>query len=302
MAVFDIDKNKVDKDVSEAAFSLPNCTKKFCDIPFLNQSVLKGEQFDGLGKNLEKVISIDKSQKPVDVSKILKEREADILINFLPTGSQKATEYYAKQALAAKCGFINGIPVFIASNPTWEKKFRNKNLPVAGDDIKSQIGATILHRSLVNLLVNRGVSIDESYQLNVGGNSDFINLSEHSRLESKIISKTKSVQSVIPYESKIIVANPQYVSFLNDTKIGYINIKGKNFGGLPVSIELKLTVEDSPNSAGIMIDVIRTLKIAKDRGNGGARDEICSYFFKHPPNQLDDYSALLALEEFVRHE
>ena len=299
VAVFDIDKNKVGKDISEAIFSKPNCTKKICKIPYLNQPVLKGSEYDSIGENLKNVISVDKTQKSVNVSNILKERQADMLINFLPTGSQKATEYYAKQALSANCGFINAIPVFIASNPNWEKKFRDKNLPIVGDDIKSQIGATILHRSLVSLLAKRGVSVDDSYQLNIGGNTDFINLSEPSRLKSKIISKTESVRSATPYNDNIIVANPQYVPYLNDTKICYININGKNFGNLPVSIELKLTVEDSPNSAGIMVDVIRSLKVAKDNGIGGARDEICSYFFKHPPHQMDDNSALIGLRKFL---
>jgi len=299
VAAFDVDKNKVGKDLSEVIYAPPNCTVKFCDVPHLGVKVCKGPVLDGLGGNLKDIITVDPQQKEVDVASVLKENKAEILINFLPTGSKYATEYYANQALIAGCAFINAIPEFIASNKQWETKFRDAGLPVAGDDIKSQIGATILHRVIVDLLTKRGVQIDSNYQINLGGNTDFLNLSEKSRLESKLISKNDAVRCLIPYDGHTHVTPPLYNASKQDTKICHISIQGKNFGSCPLSIDLKLTVEDSPNSAGIMIDVIRAMKIAKDKGSSGAVNEVCSYCFKHPPKQPSDYEAYQLMEDFI---
>lgn len=299
VAAFDVNATKVGKDLSEAIFAFPNCAEKFCDVPRLGVTVMKGPIMDGLGNNLKELITTDPGQNDVDVAAILRETKAEILINYLPTGSQKATEYYANQALNAGCAFINAIPEFIASNKNWEEKFRKANLPIAGDDVKSQLGATILHRAIVDLMVKRGVLIENNYQINLGGNTDFLNLAEEARIESKQISKNEAVKSIIPYDGHTLVTLPLYTSSHQDTKICYINIDGKNFGNCPLSIDIKLKVEDSPNSAGVMVDIIRTMKIAQNRGLSGSVNEVCSFCFKRPPSQITDNEAYYLMENFI---
>jgi myo-inositol-1-phosphate synthase len=299
VAAFDVDKNKVGKDLSEAIFTKPNCAMKFCDVPNLGVRVERGPLLDGLGEKLRKVIPIDTHQKEMNVANVLRETNAEFLINFLPTGSKKASEFYAEQALIAGCGFINAIPEFIASDAKWGEKFKNAGLPLAGDDIKSQVGATIVHRTLIDLFIKRGVKIEESYQLNIGGNTDFYNLSEETRAESKLTCKYSAIQSLIPYKTSVIVAPPNYVNFLGDNKICYIRLKGRKFGMTPITIDLKMSVEDSPNSAGVIIDVIRAMKIALDRGISGPLIDICAYYFKNPPVQYPDDEAYRKVKKFV---
>lgn len=299
VAAFDVDRNKVGKDLSEAIFTKPNCTLKFCEVPHLGVKVERGPLLDGLGNNLKKVIPVDPHQKEVDIADILKERDADILINYLPTGSKKASEFYAEQALIAGCGFINAIPEYIAANPKWGKKFKNAKLPLAGDDIKSQLGSTILHRALIDLFIKRGVMIEESYQLNIGGNTDFYNLLEETRSASKLKCKNAAIQNLTPYKTSVIVAPSTYIESRGDNKICYINLKGRIFGGAPVTIDVKLNVEDSPDSAGVMIDVIRAMKVAIDRGLSGPLIDICAYYFKNPPKQCPDEEAYRKVKRFI---
>ena len=299
VAAFDVDANKVGKDLAEAIFTPPNCTVKFCDVPKLGVEVMMGPVLDGLGKYLTPVIPVDRSRKPVDVAKVLEETGAEILINYLPVGSYHGTRFYASEAVKAGCGFINCIPEFIVSDREWGRKFEEAGLPCAGDDIKSQVGATILHRTLTKLLVDRGVKIEESYQLNIGGNTDFLNMLEEERLSSKRVSKTEAVSSQIPYEVPLRIGPSDYVPFLRDRKICYIYIKGRKFGDVPLYIDVKLSVEDSPNSAGVVIDAIRAVKLALDRGVAGPLTSVSAYFFKHPPVQMSDEEARRAVEEFI---
>ncbi len=299
VAAFDIDARKVGKDLSEAIFTEPNCTVKFADVPELGVEVQKGPVLDGIGKYLKEVIPVDKKQEEVDVAEVLEESGAEILVNFLPVGSEKATRFYAEQAIKAGCAFVNCIPVFIASDPEWQKKFEEAGLPVAGDDIKSQVGATIVHRVLAKLFVDRGVKIEESYQLNIGGNTDFYNMLQEERLASKRHSKTEAVQSLIPYKVPLRIGPSDYVDFLNDTKVCYIYIRGTKFGGVPIELDLKLRVIDSPNSAGVAVDAIRATKIALDRGIAGPLISVSAYCFKHPPEQYPDSVAKKMLEEFA---
>lgn len=299
VAAFDIDKNKVGKDLSDAIFTFPNCTTKFCEVPHLGVIVSRGHVFDGLGENLKEVVPVNSSQDGVDVAKVLKESGAEILINYLPTGSQEATEFYAKQALIAQCALINAIPVFIASKKEWVEKFQNANLPLVGDDIKSQIGATIVHRAIVDLMVKRGVKIEKSYQINIGGNTDFYNLAELSRLDSKQISKNSALDCLIPYEHNVRVANPTYVGFQGDNKNTYITVRGKYFGDIPVSVDIKLDFEDSPNSAGVMVDVIRIVKTSLDKNNLDILGDISAFYFKHPLNQCDDNLTYQRVKQYI---
>lgn len=300
VAAFDVDANKVGKDLSEAIFTPPNCTIKFSDVPRLGVKVMKGPVLDGLGKYLKAVIPVDATQEPVDVAKVLEESNADLLINYLPVGSYKASRYYAEQAIKAGCGFINCIPEFIASDRVWGKRFEEAGLPCAGDDIKSQLGATILHRTLAQLFLDRGVKLEESYQLNIGGNTDFLNMLEEERLSSKRISKTEAVASQVPYEVPLRIGPSDYVPFLKDNKICYIFMKGKKFGDIPLTIDVKLSVEDSPDSAGVVIDAIRAVKLALDRGIGGPLVGVSAFFFKHPPAQMTDAEAKKAVEDFIK--
>jgi len=301
VAAFDVDPRKVGKDLSEAIFSPPNCTIKFADVPRIGVRVEAAPILDGVAPHMKEAFGLADVQplKPVDVADVLKESGAEILINYLPVGSMKATQFYAEQALKAGCGFINAIPEFIASDPNWAKKFEEARLPIAGDDIKSQIGATILHRMLVDLLRSRGVKVEETYQLNIGGNTDFLNMTVEDRLARKRISKTEAVTSLLSYTIPVRIGPSDYIPFLKDRKICYINIVGRKFGGVPVYIDVKLSVEDSPNSAGVMVDVIRAMKIALDRGISGPLISISAYAFKHPPIQVPDYVARRWVEEFI---
>lgn len=305
VSAFDIDKRKVGSDLSNAIFSEPNCTKKFQDVPELGVEVQKGPVLDGIAKTTRDMFLVDEKQEPVDVVKILKESKADILINYLPVGSEEASRYYAEACLKANVAFINAIPVFIASDPKWTRKFEERNLPVIGDDVKSQIGATIIHRTLARLFADRGVELDKTYQLNFGGNSDFLTMIERKRLKSKKISKTEAVQSQLQKrlsDENIHIGPSDYVPWLKDNKICFIRMDGRKFGDIPLNLELRLSVEDSPNSAGIMVDAIRCCKLALDRGVGGALISASAYFMKHPLEQYSDPRAREMLEEFINGE
>ena len=299
VAAFDVDANKVGRDIAEAIFAPPNCTIKFSDVPKLGVEVMKGQVLDGLGKFLKPTIPVDRTQKPVDVAKVLQDTGAEILVSYLPVGSYEASRFYAQQAIDAGCGFVNCIPEFIVSSKDWGKRFADAKLPCAGDDIKSQVGATILHRTLARLLLDRGVKLEESYQLNIGGDTDFLNMLEEERLSSKRVSKTEAVSSQIPYEVPLRIGPSDYVSFLKDNKVCYIFMRGKKFGDIPLTIDVKLSVEDSPNSAGVVIDALRAVKLALDREIGGPLVGVSAYFFKHPPTQMPDVDAKQAIEDFI---
>ena len=301
-AAFDIDINKVGKDLSEAIFSKPNNTFKFSDVPELGIEVQRGMTHDGLGKYLSQIITKHPSPT-VDVAQVLRDTETDVVINYLPVGSESATKWYVEQILEAGCAFINCIPVFINSQDRWQDRFKKKNLPVIGDDIKSQVGATIVHRVLANLFKDRGVKLERTSQLNVGGNTDFYNMLERERLESKKISKTQAVTSQIPYDmgaDNIHIGPSDYVAWLTDRKWAHIRLEGTTFGDVPLNAELKLEVWDSPNSAGVVIDAVRCAKIGLDRGIGGSLVGPSSYFMKSPPEQFPDDVAHKMVEEFIK--
>ena len=302
VAAFEVDQRKIGKDLAEAIFTKPNCCAKFADVPYLGVKVLPGPILDGVAEHMREPFNVydEREIKPVNVVEVLKETGAEILINYLPVGSYHATRFYAQAALDAGCAFINCIPEFIASDPIWGRKFEDKGLPVAGDDVKSQLGATILHRNLVKLCIDRGVLVDETYQLNIGGNTDFLNMTVEERLKTKRISKTEAVTSLVPYKLPTRIGPSDYVPFLGDKKICYITLKGRKFGNLPVTITAKLEVEDSPNSAGVVIDVIRAVKLALDRKIAGPLISISSYAFKHPPVQVPDPVAKEWVEEFIK--
>ncbi|MCX8024203.1 MAG: inositol-3-phosphate synthase [Thermanaerothrix sp.] len=303
-AAFDVVDTKVGKDLSEAIFAYPNNTYKFAEVPHLNVPVYRGMTHDGLGKYLSQIVR--KAPGPTaDIVKILKDTGTDVVVNYLPVGSEMATKWYVEQVLDAGCGFVNAIPVFIASSEYWSKRFIDRNLPIIGDDIKSQVGATILHRVLTSLFVDRGVRLDRTYQLNFGGNTDFLNMLERERLESKKISKTGSVTSQIPYTldpDDIHVGPSDYVPWLLDRKWCYIRMEGTTFGEVPLNLEAKLEVWDSPNSAGVVIDAIRCVKLALDRGIGGPLYGPAAYFMKTPPKQFKDEVAREMTEAFIRGE
>jgi myo-inositol-1-phosphate synthase len=300
-AGFDVDINKVGKDLAEAIYSPPNNTYKFADVPKLGVPVYRGMTHDGLGKYLSKIIT--KAPGPTaDIVKILKDTKTDVVISYLPVGSEMATKWYVEQILEAGCAFVNCVPVFIAREKYWQQRFEERGLPVIGDDIKSQVGATITHRVLANLFVDRGVRLDRTYQLNFGGNTDFMNMLERERLESKKISKTNAVTSQLPYElapENVHVGPSDYVPWLTDRKFCYIQMEGTTFGDVPLKAEVKLEVWDSPNSAGVVIDAVRCAKIALDRGLKGALVEPSSYFMKSPPKQFTDSVARRKVEEFI---
>ena len=301
-AAFDVDANKVGKDLSEAVYAKPNNTIKFAQVPKLGVDVQRGMTHDGLGKYLSKVI-VKHPSHTVDVTQVLKETKTDIVLNYLPVGSEFATKWYIEHALAAGCGVVNCIPVFIAREKRWQKIFETKKLPIIGDDIKSQVGATIVHRVLTQLFKDRGVKLDRTMQLNVGGNTDFLNMLERERLESKKISKTGAVTSVLNYKlhpDNVHIGPSDYVPWLLDRKWAYIRLEGTTFGNVPLNVELKLEVWDSPNSAGVVIDAIRCAKIALDRGIGGALKAPSAYFMKSPPEQYPDESARQMLEDFIK--
>jgi myo-inositol-1-phosphate synthase len=292
-AAFDVNASKVGQDLSDAIFAAPNNTQRFASVPRSGIVVRRGKTLDGLGKYLRDEID-EAPEDEADVTAILRESKTDILVSYLPVGSQKATEWYAERALEAGCAFVNCIPVFIASHPEWRRRFKERGLPIVGDDIKSQVGATIVHRVLANLFRERGVRLDRTYQLNFGGNTDFQNMLERERLESKKISKTQAVTSQldIPLASSDIHVGPSdHVPWLTDRKWAYIRMEGTTFGGVPLNVELKLEVWDSPNSAGIVIDAVRCAKLALDRKIGGALTGPSSYFMKSPPQQFTDSEA-----------
>ncbi len=304
VAAFDVDREKVGKDLSEAIFSGQNNTFKFMDVPHMGVTVDRGMTHDGLGKYLSQVI--EKAPGPTaDVVGILKDREVDLVVSYLPVGSEEATKWYVEQALQAGVGFINAIPVFIGREPYWQRRFAAKGLPIIGDDIKSQVGATISHRVLTRLFMDRGVRLDRTYQLNFGGNTDFMNMLERERLESKKISKTNAVTSMLDYEladGNVHVGPSDYVPWLQDRKYCYIVMEGTTFGDVPLKAELKLEVWDSPNSAGVIIDAIRCLRIGLDRGLTGTLVAPSSYFMKSPPLQVHDDVARERVEAFIRGE
>jgi myo-inositol-1-phosphate synthase len=307
---YDIDKRKVDKPLEEAIFQLPNCTQTFCkDIPKTNVIVKMGKILDGFSQHLtnydEKyriVTSDQKEPSKEDVINKLKESKTDVLVNYCPVGSQLATEFYADCCLEARVAFVNAIPQFIASDPAWAEKFKNKGIPILGDDIKSQLGATILHRTIVNLFNNRGVKLDKTYQLNVGGNTDFLNMLNRDRLKSKKISKTEAVQSSLSQrleDENIHIGPSDYVPWQKDNKVAFIRMEGKLFGGVPMNLELRLSVEDSPNSSGCIIDCIRLAKIGLDREIEGPLIGPSAFYFKHPIEQYNDDVAFQMVEDFI---
>jgi myo-inositol-1-phosphate synthase len=303
VAAFDIDRNKVGKDVSEAIFTEPNNTIKFSDVPQLGVKVDRGMTHDGIGRYVSDLV-IKSDDATSDIERILKERECDVVINYLPVGSEEATRWYTEQILLAGCGMINCVPVFIGRESYWQKRFNDRGLPIIGDDIKSQVGATITHRVLTHLFRQRGVKLERTYQLNFGGNTDFLNMLERERLQSKKISKTNAVKSMLDYDigtDNIHIGPSDYVPWLEDRKYCYIKMEGSGFGGVPINLELKLEVWDSPNSAGVVIDAIRCSKLALDRGVGGTLVGPSAYFMKSPPIQYPDDMARDLLEGYIEN-
>jgi len=300
-AAFDVVDTKVGKDLSEAIYAYPNNTYKFFDVPKLNVPVSRGMTHDGLGKYLSQILK-KAPGATADIINILKETKTDVVINYLPVGSEMATKWYVEQTLEAGCALVNAIPVFISSSEYWSKRFVERNLPIIGDDIKSQVGATILHRVLTSLFVDRGVKLDRTYQLNFGGNTDFLNMLERERLESKKISKTGAVTSMLPYtlpETDIHVGPSDYVPWLSDRKWCYVRMEGTTFGNVPLNLETKLEVWDSPNSAGVVIDAVRCAKLALDRKIAGPLIGPSSYFMKTPPKQFKDEVAREMTEAYI---
>lgn len=312
VAAFDIDRRKVGKDVAEAIFAKPNCTTVFCpDVPKTGTVVKMGRVLDGVSEHMKDypedrtfVVADEKEATKEDIVRELRASGAEILVNYLPVGSEKASRFYAECALEAGVAFINCVPVFIASDPDWEARFAEKNIPIIGDDIKSQLGATILHRTLAQLFVDRGVKLDRTYQINTGGNTDFLNMLNRERLRSKKISKTEAVTSIFPEPlpaENVHIGPSDYVPWQNDNKIAFIRMEGRLFGDVPMNIEVRLSVEDSPNSAGIVIDAIRIAKLALERGIGGVLEGPSAYFMKHPPIQMPDHLAREEVERFIHN-
>ncbi|WP_214371052.1 inositol-3-phosphate synthase [Pseudonocardia sp. H11422] len=304
IAAFDVDAKKVGRDLSEAIGASENNTIKIADVPPLDVPVQRGHTLDGLGRFYRETIT-ESDEEPVDVAAVLRETQADVLVSYLPVGSEAADRFYAQCAIDAGVAFVNALPVFIASDPVWAEKFRAAGVPIVGDDIKSQVGATITHRVLTKLFEDRGVQLDRTMQLNVGGNMDFLNMKELERLESKKVSKTQSVTSQVDRDlgkDNVHIGPSDYVAWLDDRKWAYVRLEGRAFGDVPLSLEYKLEVWDSPNSAGIIIDAVRAAKLAKDRGIGGPILSASSYFMKSPPEQYSDDEARRAVEEFIRGE
>jgi myo-inositol-1-phosphate synthase len=310
VAAWDIDRRKVGRDISEAIFAEPNCTTRFCpEVTAIGAQVRMGRVLDGVAEHMAdypdartflRAEQAEASRE--EIVGVLRESRADVLMNYLPVGSQAASEFYAECALEAGVAFVNNIPVFIASDPTWAERFRAAGVPIIGDDIKAQLGATIVHRVLTDLFKKRGVKLDRTYQLNTGGNTDFLNMLERSRLKSKKESKTEAVQSVAAKrieDENIHVGPSDYVAWQNDNKVCFLRMEGQLFGGVPMNLELRLSVEDSPNSAGVAIDMIRCAKLARDRGMAGPVTPAAAYFCKHPPEQMPDDLAYAALEAFI---
>ena len=308
VAAFDVDDKKVGKDLSEAINASENNTIKITEVPTLGIDVLRGPTLDGLGKYYRQTIE-ESAVEPVDVVQALKDAEVDVMVSYLPVGSEEADKFYAQCAIDAGVGFVNALPVFIASDPVWAKKFTDAGVPIVGDDIKSQVGATITHRVMAKLFEDRGVALDRTYQLNVGGNMDFKNMLERERLESKKVSKTQAVTSNLTGEladkidsRNVHIGPSDYVAWLDDRKWAYVRLEGRAFGDVPLNLEYKLEVWDSPNSAGIIIDALRACKIAKDRGLGGPIISASSYLMKSPPVQIEDTEGRRRVEAFIRGE
>jgi len=303
-AAIDVGSTKVGRDLSEAIFAEPNNTFRFAAVPRLNVPVHRGPTMDGIGKALSASVTESKAV-PIDVARLLEETRTDVVVCYLPVGSEQAARWYAEQAIAAGCGFVNCIPVFLASQEDWRKKFEAAKLPLIGDDIKSQLGATIIHRALAHLFQQRGVRVDRTYQLNFGGNTDFQNMLDRDRLESKKISKRNAVTSQLDQvisDDNAHIGPSDYVPWLTDRKFAYIRLEGTTFGNVPLSCELKLEVWDSPNSAGVVIDAVRCAKLAMDRGIGGALVAPSAYFMKSPPEQMTDEAAYGAVEAYIRED
>ncbi|HEU5127515.1 MAG TPA: inositol-3-phosphate synthase [Glycomyces sp.] len=301
VAAFDVDAKKVGQDLSSAINASENNTIQFAEVPPTGVPVLRGPTLDGMGQYYDEMVT-ESSEQPVDVAKALRDAQVDVVVCYLPVGSEEAAKFYAQASIDAGCAFVNALPVFIASDPEWAKKFTDAGLPIVGDDIKSQVGATIVHRVLAKLFEDRGVRLDRTYQLNFGGNMDFMNMLERTRLVSKKISKTQSVTSQIPHEMRgadVHIGPSDHVPWLTDRKWAYIRLEGTTFGDVPLNAELKLEVWDSPNSAGVIIDAVRAAKIAKDRGEGGPVLSASSYFMKSPPEQYSDEEARLAVDAFI---
>jgi myo-inositol-1-phosphate synthase len=301
VAAFEVNKDKIGKDLSEAIFTKPNVCEKFAEVPNLGVKVSPAPILDGVAPHMREAFNVydDSKTDKTSITQVLKETNAQVLVNYLPVGSHDAARFYAQCAMDAGCAFVNCMPEFIGSTPEWAKKFEAAGLPVLGDDIKSQVGATILHRNLVRLCIDRGVIVDETYQLNLGGDTDFQNMTVENRLKSKRISKTEAVTSLVPYELPTRIGPSDYVPFLNNKKICYITLKGRKFGDRPITINVKLEVEDSPNSAGVVIDLIRAAKIALDRKIKGALLSMPAYAFKHPPIQVPDPVARQWTEDWI---
>jgi myo-inositol-1-phosphate synthase len=312
VAAFDIDRRKVGLDVGRAIFAPPNCTKIFCEKIALTGAIVQmGVVFDSYAEHmrdqdpLRTFLPLEKESSREQIVAELKDSAAEIMVNYLPVGSEEATRFYASCALEASIAFVNNIPVFIASDPVWAKRFADKNLPIVGDDIKAQLGATVLHRNIVDLFRKRGVKVERTYQLNTGGNTDFLNMLNRTRLASKKTSKTEAVQSVIGErlaDENIHIGPSDYVPWQLDNKIAFIRVEGRLFGDVPMEVEVRLSVEDSPNSAGIAIDAIRCCKLALDRGIGGVLHSASAFFAKHPPVQMTDDEAYRCVEQFIRGE
>ena len=311
VAAWDVDKRKIGKDVAEAIFAKPNCTAVFAANVAATGTIVKmGRTLDGVADHMSEykddrtfIVADAPQATKADIVAELQASGADVLMNYLPVGSQEATEFYAECAIEAGVAFVNNIPVFIASHPAWAKRFEDAGVAIIGDDIKAQLGATIVHRVLTDLFAKRGVKLDRTYQLNTGGNTDFLNMSNHHRLSSKKISKTEAVQSVAAErldDDNVHIGPSDYVPWQNDNKVCFLRMEGQLFGGVPMNLELRLSVEDSPNSAGVAIDMIRCAKIARDRGIGGVIDPASAYFCKHPRNQMTDDLAQVAVEQFIK--
>jgi myo-inositol-1-phosphate synthase len=304
VAAFDVDAKKVGTDLAEAIGASENNTIKFADVPPTGVTVQRGPTMDGLGEYYTEIIT-ESDEQPVDVVAALRDARVDVLVSYLPVGSEQADRFYAQCAIDAKVAFVNALPVFIASDPTWAQKFTDAGVPIVGDDIKSQVGATITHRVMAKLFEDRGVELLRTYQLNFGGNMDFMNMLERKRLMSKKISKTQSVTSQIPHEmarADVHIGPSDHVPWLDDRKWAYVRLEGRSFGDTPLNLEYKLEVWDSPNSAGVIIDAVRAAKIAKDRGIGGPLVSVSSYFMKSPPEQFSDDDARDAVDRFINGE
>ncbi len=304
VAAFDVDAKKVGRDIAEAIVASENNTIKICDVPPTGVTVQRGPTMDGLGEYYQEIIT-ESDERPVDVAQVLREARADVLVSYLPVGSEEADRFYAQCAIDAGVAFVNALPVFIASDPVWAAKFTEAGIPIVGDDIKSQVGATITHRVMAKLFEDRGVELLRTYQLNFGGNMDFMNMLERKRLQSKKLSKTQSVTSQIPHEmakADVHIGPSDHVPWLDDRKWAYVRLEGRSFGDTPLNLEYKLEVWDSPNSAGVIIDAVRAAKIAKDRGIGGPILSASSYFMKSPPEQYSDDVARDAVDKFIRGE